>query len=271
MNKVEKEMRDILKKGKDYYSVLATKAEFEAEGTRTDELLRLLEIAHSADVEIALKIGGCEAIKDMYEAKQFGVNYLIAPMIETPYALSKYITAKNRVFADSEFGSTKFLFNLETETTYKNLDEILNVSSLDSSCDGIVFGRVDFAGSLGLQREAIESPQVIDPLLDTAQRCKNAGLEFVVGGAVSIDALPNLKKINDIYLTRFETRKVIFSSDALEISTKELEKGLKNAVRFELLWLINKREYYCSMYLEDDKRIKMLEDRWKVLDQAYLF
>ena len=269
MNKFEKEMRDILKKGKEFYSILATKAEFEAEGTRTDELLRLLEIAHSAGVEIALKIGGCEAIKDMYEAKQFGVDYLIAPMIETPYALSKYITAKNRVFADSQFGSTKFLFNVETNSTYQKIDEIVQVASHNSSCDGIVFGRVDFSGSLGLTRNDIESNLVIDPLLDTAQRCKNAGLEFVVGGAVSIDALPNLQKINDVYLTRFETRKVIFSADALEISKNELEKGLKSAVRFELLWLINKREYYCSMYSEDDKRIKMLEDRWKVLNQEY--
>ena len=121
MNKLEKEMRDILKKGKDNFSVIATKAEFEAEGTRTDEMLRLLEIAHEADIGIALKIGGCEAIKDLYESKQFGVDYIIAPMVETPYSLSKYITAKNKVFSIEEAETTKFLFNVETNTTYEKM------------------------------------------------------------------------------------------------------------------------------------------------------
>ena len=121
MNSYEKKMVDLLRYGKDHGGVVATKAEFEAEGTRTDELLRLLEIANKADVGLALKIGGCEAIRDLLEAKQFGVRYIIAPMVETPYALSKYIAAKQKIFQGPEQSDVTFLFNIETTTSFKNI------------------------------------------------------------------------------------------------------------------------------------------------------
>lgn len=265
MNHLEKKMCDILKNSIDNYGVLGTKAEFEAEGTRTDELLRLLEIAHKANAKIGLKIGGCEAIKDLYESKQLGVNYIIAPMVETPYALKKYINAVNLVYSEEEAKDTKFLFNCETKTTFQNIEEMIDLTKKNkNTINGIVFGRVDYTESHGLERSSIESDLITNDVLEVSKKCKEFELDFVVGGAVSFDARKNLRKFRDNYLTRFETRKIIFDSKALNL--KSLEKALKDAVHFELLWLFNKREYYAGRHKEDNKRIKLLEDRWKILE-----
>ena len=258
MNRTEKYMLELLKRGRDQFGVVAVKAEFEAEGTRPDEFHRLLEIAQRADVKVALKIGGCEAVSDLLATKVYGIDYVIAPMVETKYALSKFIDAKNKTHGPNE-ERTKFLFNLETETTLRSLDDMVPLAT--GNVAGIVFGRVDFTLSRGMPRDAVNDPSITNAVLTVAHACRDADLELVVGGSVSVQAIAALRAFREVRLDRFETRKVIFDGSAAV--AQDLEAGITNAVDFELAWLKNKRDYYARIAAEDQSRITMMENRMK--------
>ena len=260
MNRCEIEMLDVLKRLRQEYGAVSVKAEFEAEGTRTDELLRLIDLARRADLKVGLKIGGCEAVRDLLESQQFGVEYIIAPMVETAYALKKFIEAKNKVYSLDQQDHTDFLFNLETITTFNSLEPMVQVAKHRDGVEGIVFGRVDFAGSMDLPRSKVDSDEMTNYILATAEICKKNAMDLVVGGAVSANSISALKKVHEVHLTRFETRKVIFNAEALD--NKNIWTGLEQTVYLELLWLKNKRDYYHAIKHEDSGRIEMLEKRW---------
>ncbi len=266
MNSTEKKMVELLAKGKSLHGIKSVKAEFEAEGTRTDELLRLVDVARTAGLPLTLKIGGCEAIRDLLEAKQIGVRYIVAPMIETPYALSKYIQAKNLVYSPEEQEEVDFLFNIETITAYHNLDGLRQLAV--GNLNGFVFGRVDFSGSMGLGRDGIETDAITSKIIEVSRAALQDDLDLVVGGAVSSSALEALKAVQEVKLTRFETRKVVFAGSA--VTSNLIQDALLNAVHFELLWLLNKRDYYSSITKEDQVRIEMLESRWQILGKDIL-
>lgn len=261
MNQLEKKMVNTLIDLRENHHVLGIKAEFEAEGTRLEEALRLKEVVTKAGLDLTIKIGGCEAIKDMYDARTIGVSAIVAPMIETPYAMKKYAQAVKFVFPEEERKEVKFLVNIETITGFNNLDEMIKSKSF-SELDGIVLGRVDMTGSMGMTREDINSNAILNIAQKMSQKMQMVNKDMVIGGGVSAHSLPFFKELP--YLSRFETRKIIYDAQSA-LKDPCADKGILKAVGFELMWLRNKREFYGMIYREDEARLQMLEARYKKL------
>lgn len=264
MNLTEKKLAELVRRIRERGHLNSIKAEFEAEGTRSDELLRLIDVTRTYNVPLTLKIGGCEAVKDLYEARQFGARYIVAPMIESEYALKKFCDTIHKVYPSEEVQEVDFLFNLETIQAYNFFDDIVQVAINSPVIAGVVFGRTDFSGSLGMKGD-VQNEKVTECIEAIARKLVDTELDMVVGGAISIASLPELHRVAEHRLTRFETRKVVF--DGSRLDDKDLAESLLDAVHFEILWLINKSDYYGVLHREDQSRIAQLEKRWNVLQR----
>lgn len=258
MNQLEIKMVELLNKMKSQYNVIGIKAEFEAEGTRLEEAMRLKDVCAQAGLGLNIKIGGCEALKDMFDAISLGAQRIIGPMVETPYALKKFIHASSIAFGE-RIDHVDLLVNIETEVAYNNFDDMLKLPEINQ-LDGIVVGRVDMVGSMGLTREYVNSDKILSMSLDLAKKAKAHGLDVVVGGAVSVDSIPFFQSFPDGHLDRFETRKVIFQCPQ---ARQNSEEAFLHAVEFELMWLKNKQNYYTAIAHEDIERLKMMEARYQ--------
>lgn len=254
MNANGMKMVELLKELRDDYGCVAVKAEFEAEGSRTDEMIMLCEVLNTVDMPLTIKIGGCEAVRDLDQSKLLGAKNIMAPMIETPFALSKFKGAAEKVYGD-QMDQIDWIINAETVTCHKNYDEILDAGKGFLKMVGI--GRVDYSASRGLTRADINNDVMLEACIDIAKRSKEAGLMVAFGGGVSFDAIPFIQAMAP-YADRFETRKVHFkiSDDA-----EKLKGGIFRAMKFEALYLENKCSFYDSMANEDRARMKMMYER----------
>lgn len=254
MNREEQRMLDSLLELKEVYGVYGIKAEFEAEGARMDELISLRELILRADLHFITKIGGCEAVHDMQQCKLLGATGVMAPMIETPFAMSKFVTAAQRVYGD-QIDTVEWIINAETKTCHANYDGILEAGK--GFLNAVTVGRSDLSASMGIDRKDIESKPVFDATRDLLQKSRNAGHVTNFGGNIGIESIPFIQGMSDV-ADRFETRKVVITMDKDE---NHLRKAIHKALNFELLWLLNKRNYYTRLSAEDEARIERMRNQ----------
>ncbi|NLG02206.1 MAG: citrate lyase beta subunit [Lentisphaerae bacterium] len=257
MNSLERDMVQVLLELKEKFGVSQIKAEFEAEGSGMDEMMRLKDVTAAAGLPIILKLGGVEAVTDIYCALQLGVAGIVAPMAETTFALSKYINMIEQIVPPDNAQDIEFAFNLETITGFKNLDEMLMLPNLPT-IQGMTIGRVDLTGSMGLDRASVDGDEVFKLSYDACVKAKAKKLRTAVGGAISTKSISFLSRLNDDrLLDKFETRKVVFPAESVKFS----DAAFLKAITFELSWLKSKQRFYSRVKADDLKRIEMLEKR----------
>jgi 4-hydroxy-2-oxoheptanedioate aldolase len=259
VNDLERKMVQQLQDLRENHHVIGVKAEFEAEGTRLEEAIRLKEVITAAGLGLTMKVGGCEALRDMYEARVIGVDRVVGPMVESSWAFHKYVQAVQMAFPVEERHEVQFCINVETVTGFENFDAMLQLDDM-RDLDGVVLGRVDMTGSMGLTREDVNSEPVFGLASELFTKAKAAGLECALGGGVSADSLDFMRRLPEGCLDRYETRKVVFGCPAA--LGDEADKGILKAVGFELMWLKNKRDFYGCIFDEDRTRIEMLQGRY---------
>jgi hypothetical protein len=259
MNIIEKEIVDVLKQLKEYYGVYEIKAEFEAEGSRIEEMMRLKDVTERAGLPIILKIGGVEAVTDIFNGLLIGVNGIIAPMAETSFAVSKFISSIKKFVPEDNSDDIDFAVNIETIKACKNIDEILSLDGI-SLIHGITVGRSDLVGSMGLDKKDVDSKEVFELAQGVLAKAKRRNIKTAIGGTVTATSIGFIRNlVSDGVLDKYETRKVVFPKDTIN---NQAEIGLELAFKFEYLWLKSKQRYYSRIKLEDQSRIDALEKRF---------
>lgn len=269
MNKIERQMVEHLKEMRGRYGVVAVKAEFEAEGTRLEELMRLEEVALRAGLWLFLKTGGPEDVWGILQALRVGVDGIVAPMVEGAYALSKFLEAVKTYVLDDERQGMLVAVNVETAQSVGNLPSMLEVGR-KHGLDAVTIGRVDLSGSMHFDptdpvgsmqraRREINSESVSGIVRDVCEKVKRTGMLVTMGGgieAASEDFINEL--VGDKLLDRFETRKIVFDG---KTAVENYSAAVLDAHRFELMWLENKRQIHGRAASEDVSRIEMLKKR----------
>ena len=106
--------------------VVGVKQSLEDEGASFEEIALMRKITRKAGLNLNVKIGGCEAKNDIYFCKGIKTNSIVAPMVESLYALKKFLQI-------SKVGTNiPLLVNIETISAIRNLDIMIKKKNLEA-------------------------------------------------------------------------------------------------------------------------------------------
>lgn len=239
-----------LKELSDKYGVIGIKQSFEDEGALLDDVISVRRITELCNLMSFVKVGGCEANTDIYNCLRIGVDGIIAPMVESAFAVSK--------FMDCHDPKAEYYLVIESKTAYSNIDEILETGQ--DKLTGIILGRSDLAKSYNLNKSETDSDYIHIIAEDVFTKAKKYNLITTLGGNVSIKSCKFIEKMfKKKLLDRVETRNVVIGLN--ENNVGDIEYVIQQAINFEILLLKNKLQTVSGLSKDYLRRIDLLSLR----------
>ena len=248
MKKLTNEMVQILRGLKETHGITAIKASFETEDIQLFELLRIVELATAADIGIVVKLGGSEALTDIRMARMLGASAVLGPMIESKFALEKYLELCGRTFAADE--GVKYLINIETGAGCRRIEDILSAYNVDM-LDTVVLGRSDLRSSI--DADDVNAPELLALARELFAKLKQRSIRCLVGGGITAATVPFFEQLEGL-VDGFETLKVVFGDYSR--AQHDLAGGIRLALEYELKWYQLKQLYYEEKFQENAKTME---------------
>ncbi len=238
------------------YNVVAVKQSLEDEGASFEELRIMRKITKKVGLKQNIKVGGCEAKTDIYFCEKLGVDGIVAPMVESGYALKKFIQiiSKNK--------KQNLYINLESMQAFKNIKDIMNTKNF-KRLKGVVIGRSDLAGSLDLEKSEVDSKKIYNLVFKLLNIVKRKKITTKMGGSLTPNSLIFTKQLyQHKLLDRVETRNIEIKLNDRVI--ENFKETIINVFNFELEWIKFKQEkLFKKNTIKNDNltRIKELKKR----------
>jgi hypothetical protein len=187
-----------------------------------------------------------------------GVKGIVAPMIESPFALDKFIKSAKAILPPDVLSNVQLGINIETINAFHNFTEMTKADGFRDLYH-ITLGRVDFVSSMGKDRSYVNSDEMLSMAIDLFAKSREMVKRVYLGGAITIDSFDFLSSLfKKGLLDKFETRYVMYDP---AIALSNLQDALLNGQRLELEILNNRRNYHLHHANKEVERINMIEKR----------
>ena len=252
-NKAHSKSIYFLKKLLELDAIAGLKTGFEVEDFDDEELLYLKSLGDQLKLPITVKIGGPEARRDIRFCLNNGIDKILAPMIESVYALDLFV---DTAFSLSGENTPKLAINLESYLAYKSLDSFISARSF-SRLNSVTIGRGDLSASMHLN---VEDPEVIRVTRNALKKISNAGKETSVGGGLRVAGIKEM--LENLPSNHINTRHIILNRQSLLKRSPHEALSLALCFELELYRSLSKLfKVKSSLY---DERISILRKRLEV-------
>jgi 2-keto-3-deoxy-L-rhamnonate aldolase RhmA len=184
----------------DFSKFVSLKGEFEAEGLSRDSVAAEAAYAARNGLPYLVKIGGCEAKSDLRFLMAIGVRSVVAPMIESPFAMRKY----QEMVPEGAFDHVGV--TIETIDAVRRIDEILEAGT---KLTEVTVGRSDLTASFG--GNGVDSDETVAMVKTVARAARSRGLPTTMGGSVNAETISLLHRDAELrdLVACVETRKCV--------------------------------------------------------------